>query len=86
MRTRLTDAAEFDSLRPRLLALIEQHRAAPTEQERSRVVGRLEDVFLATAWHVARDLLENGWTPDLLAARPRKAAAALRLVGGVDVA
>ena len=22
-----------------------------------------EDAFLATAWHVAHDLLENGWSP-----------------------
>jgi len=86
MMTRSTDVAEFDALRPRLLALVEQHRAARTDEERSRLVGRLEDVFLATAWNVAHDLLENGWTPGFLTVPSRGAAGHLRLVGGFDAA
>src|SRR5580692_11747427 len=57
-----TDAIEFDALRPRLKALLELHRVAQTEEARVALVGMFEDAFLATAWHVAHDLLENGWS------------------------
>ena len=59
MISRMTEAAEFGELRPRLLALIEQHRAARTDDERAQLAQRLEEVFLATAWHVAQDLLDG---------------------------
>jgi hypothetical protein len=67
MNTRSTNAVEFDTLRPRLLALLEQHRTAQTAEGRAQLLGRLEEVFLATAWHVARDMLENGWLPGYVA-------------------
>ena len=86
MNSRTTEIVEFDALRPRLLALIEQHRTARTEDERAQLVGRLEEVFLATAWHVAQDLLENGWKPGFVSAPPAAAPAALRVVGGTDAA
>jgi hypothetical protein len=86
MISRMTESVEFDALRPRLLALIEQHRTARTEDERSQIVARLEEVFLATAWHVAQDLLDNGWKPGFVAAPPAVAPAALRVVGGTDAA
>ena len=77
---------EFSELRPRLKMLLEMHRAAVTDQERAVLVDLFEDTFLATAWHVAQDLLENGWEPGYAAAAPpeRRAApmrANLRLVG-----
>ena len=86
MMTRSTDAAEFDALRPRLLAIVEQHRAARTDEERSRLVGRLEDVFLATAWNVAHDLLENGWTPGFFSDPAARTPGYLRLVGSLKIA
>ena len=86
MNSRTTETVEFDALRPRLLALIEQHRAARTEDERTQLVGRLEEVFLATAWHVAQDLLDNGWKPGFVSAPPPALPAALRVVGGTDAA
>ena len=63
MISKSTDAIEFDALRPRLRALLELHRVAQTEEAREALVGMFEDAFLATAWHVAHDLLENGWEP-----------------------
>jgi hypothetical protein len=63
MISKSTDAIEFDALRPRLRALLELHRVAQTEEARAALVGMFEDAFLATAWHVAHDLLENGWEP-----------------------
>ena len=63
MISKTTDAIEFDALRPRLRALLELHRVAQTEEARAALVGMFEDAFLATAWHVAHDLLENGWAP-----------------------
>lgn len=87
MISRTTDAVEFDALRPRLLALIEQHRAAKTDAERQRLVGQLEDVFLATAWHVAHDLLENGWKPGFVGPPPQTSkTTALTVIGGTDAA
>jgi hypothetical protein len=86
MISRMTEAAEFGELRPRLLALIEQHRAARTDDERAQLAQRLEEVFLATAWHVAQDLLENGWKPGFVGAPPSATPAALRVIGGTDAA
>jgi len=86
MNTKSTDVAEFDSLRPRLLALLEQHRAAEGEEARARVIRRLEEVFLATAWHVASDMLENGWTPGFLDPPPPVRCAHLRVINGSDAA
>jgi hypothetical protein len=86
MISRTTDAVEFDALRPRLLALVEQHRAAKTEVERLRLIGRLEDVFLATAWHVAQDLLENGWKPGFADAPRQPSTTSLTVIGGIDAA
>ncbi|HEY1752757.1 MAG TPA: hypothetical protein VGG29_15980 [Caulobacteraceae bacterium] len=74
MNTRSTNVVEFDALRPRLLALLEQHRTASSEEARAQLVGRLEEVFLATAWHVARDMLENGWLPGYVAPPPPPAS------------
>ena len=86
MISRTTDAVEFDALRPRLLALVEQHRAAKTEMERVKLIGRLEDVFLATAWHVAQDLLENGWKPGFAGAPRQPCKTSLTVIGGIDAA
>jgi hypothetical protein len=86
MISRTTAVVEFDALRPQLLALIEQHRSASTEQARTRIVSRLEEVFLATAWHVAQDLLENGWRPGPLDPPSPARPTSLRVVGSVDAA
>jgi hypothetical protein len=80
-----TDAIEFDALRPRLKALLELHRVAQTEEARVALVGMFEDAFLATAWHVAHDLLENGWSPSETPAAPRDRGR-LRVVRGSDAA
>lgn len=84
---RTTKLTEFDELRPRLLALLQLHRTAETEQARAVLVEVFEDVFLAAAWHIAQDLLENGWRPGLIApSSPRKDEPRLRVVGGLDAA
>jgi hypothetical protein len=80
-----TDAIEFDALRPRLKALLELHRVAQTEEAREALVGMFEDAFLATAWHVAHDLLENGWAPSEAPTAPRDRGR-LRVVRGSDAA
>ena len=49
------------------------------------LVGMFEDAFLATAWHVAHDLLENGWAPNDAPAGPRDRGR-LRVVRGSDAA
>ena len=88
MISKSTDAIEFDALRPRLRALLELHRVAQTEEARAALVGMFEDAFLATAWHVAHDLLENGWSPTEAPAAevaPRERGA-LRVVRGSDAA
>jgi hypothetical protein len=85
MISHTTEAVEFDALRPRFLALLERHRIARNEAERAQLVACLEEVFLATAWHVAQDLLENGWRPGFIGA-PAAAPATLRVVGGADAA
>jgi hypothetical protein len=86
MITRTTAAVEFDALRPRLLALLELHRTAQSDAERATLVELFEDVFLATAWHVAQDLLENGWAPGLLPSPPSPHQRRLRLVSATDAA
>jgi hypothetical protein len=86
MISRTTELVEFEALRPRLMVLIERHRTAHTDQERAQLVGRLEEVFLATAWHVAQDLLEHGWTPGFVGAPPSATPTALRVIGGTDAA
>jgi hypothetical protein len=86
MISRTTDAVEFDALRPRLLALVEQHRTAKTEAERQTLISRMEDVFLATAWHVAQDMLENGWKPGFVGTPPQPSTTALTVIGGTDAA
>ena len=85
MISKSTDAIEFDALRPRLRALLELHRVAQTEEARAALVGMFEDAFLATAWHVAHDLLENGWAPNDAPAGPRERGR-LRVVRGSDAA
>jgi hypothetical protein len=85
MITKATDAIEFEALRPRLMALLELHRLAQTDEARAALVGLFEDAFLATAWHIAQDLLENGWAPTSLGA-PVRERGPLRVVGGSDAA
>jgi hypothetical protein len=86
MMTRSTDPVEFEALRPELMALLELHRAAQTEEARKALVGMFENLFLATAWNVAQDLLENGWAPGFLDPAPRSKRSNLRVIGGADAA
>ena len=86
MMTRTTDPVEFDALRPQLMALLELHRAAQTDEARRALVGLFENLFLATAWNVAQDLLENGWSPGFIESRARRKRSDLRVIGGADAA
>ena len=86
MISKTTDAIEFDALRPRLKALLELHRVAQTEEARAALVGMFQDAFLSTAWHVAHDLLENGWMPTDTPATPSTDRGRLRVVRGSDAA
>jgi hypothetical protein len=86
MMTRNTDPVEFDALRPELMALLELHRAAQTDEARKALVGLFENLFLATAWNVAQDLLENGWSPGYADKAPISKRSDLRVIGGVDAA
>jgi hypothetical protein len=54
---------EFEGLKPRLLLLLEMYRNAGTDEARANLTALFQDVFLATAWNVATDLLNNGWQP-----------------------
>lgn len=75
------DDVEFESLKPRLMLLLEMYRDAGTEEARASLAALFQDVFLAAAWNVATDLLENGWQPT----RPRvttRPQHRLRLVEG----
>jgi len=54
---------ELEGLKPRLLLLLEMYRNAATDEARANLTGLFQDVFLATAWNVATDLLNNGWEP-----------------------
>ena len=85
MMRRFPTQIEFEALRPRLLLLLELHRAATTENERATLVELFEDVFLATASHVAQDLLEHGWRPGVAAEHPATRLH-LKVVGGTDAA
>jgi len=76
---------EFDKIRPHVMALLALHRAAQTEAARVAVAGLLEEAFLAASWHIASDMVENGWTPGA-ARREWKVRPTLRVVGGVDAA
>ncbi len=82
----ITTLPKFDALRPRLLALLELHRAAETEEARATLVELFEDVFLAAAWHIAQDLLENGWSPGFVSTTAPAARSRLKVVGGTDAA
>ena len=68
------------------MALLELHRAAQTEEARKALVGLFENLFLATAWNVAQDLLENGWAPGFSGQAPRTKRSDLRVIGGADAA
>ena len=83
MISRVTPS-EFTELRPRLKALLELHRVAQTDEARASLIDLFEDVFLATAWHVARDLLDNGWEPGFAPTATRHGH--LRLVQDEDAA
>jgi len=86
MMTKSTDPVEFDALRPELMALLELHRAAQTDEARKALVAMFENLFLATAWNVAQDLLENGWAPGFVDQGPRRKRSDLRVIGGADAA
>jgi len=86
MISKTTDAIEFDELRPRLKALLALHRAAQTDAAREALVGLFEEAFLATAWHVAHDLLENGWSPSETSPAMATSRDRLRVVRGSDAA
>ncbi|MGA0599482.1 hypothetical protein ACO2Q3_02110 [Caulobacter sp. KR2-114] len=60
---------EFEGLKPRLLLLLEMYRNAASDEARANLTGLFQDVFLATAWNVATDLLNNGWQPTAAPAR-----------------
>jgi hypothetical protein len=77
---------EFDELRPRLKVLLELHRAAESEADRAALMDMFADVFLSTAWHVAQDLLENGWTPGFASASGGREHLHLRVVEGENAA
>jgi hypothetical protein len=84
MTLRSVTPTEFAQLRPRLRALLELHRAAQTEEARAELANLFEDAFLTTAWHVARDLLDNGWAPGFAPAAAHQGG--LRLVVDEDAA
>jgi hypothetical protein len=80
MISKTSDFIEFEALRPRVRALLELHRCAQTQEARELLVGMFEDAFLAAAWHVAQDMLENGWAPAVVR-RDAEARPNLRIVG-----
>jgi len=84
--SRSTDPIAFNELRPRLKALLEFHRAAQTDEAREALVQQFQDAFLATAWHVAHDLLDHGWSPTEAPAAQPAQRGALRVVRGSDAA
>jgi hypothetical protein len=49
-------------------------------------VVRFEELFLATAWNVAKDLLENGWLPGVVASPGQSQETPRRAIGGSDAA
>jgi hypothetical protein len=80
------DPAEFAELRPKLLVLLGMHASATSEEDRAGLLREFEAVFLATAWHVARDLLDNGYEPVIASPSREGAHGRLRVVSGVDAA
>jgi hypothetical protein len=72
---------EFEALKPRLLLLLELYRNAGTDEARANLTGLFQDVFLAAAWNVATDLLNNGWEPTQVRLRDRPQGH-MRLVKG----
>ncbi len=74
------DRMEFGEIRPHLLLLLELYRNAGTDEARANLVGLFENAFLTTAWHVAKDLLDNGWEPVAAGVGRRGAEGRLRLV------
>lgn len=64
------EGMEFAEMRPRLLLLMELYRNAGTEEARANLVKLFENVFLAAAWNVATDLLDNGWEPTVTRSNP----------------
>ena len=78
--------AEFDGLRPRLKLLLELHGRAETDEERAQIALAFEDLFLATAWNVARDLLDNGYQPVVRSPSRRTTLGELKLVDREDAA
>ena len=62
-----TGPIEFGEMRPRLRLLMELYRNAATDDARATLLTLCEDVFLAAAWNVAVDLLDNGWQPTIQA-------------------
>jgi hypothetical protein len=75
---------ELAAIRPRLLALLELHRTAASEDQRAVLVSLLEDAFLAAAWQIAQDLLEDGWRPGFVGASSTRPRGDLKVVGGVQ--
>lgn len=78
---------EFEGLKPRLLLLLEMYRNAATDEARANLTALFQDVFLATAWNVATDLLNNGWQPSaapapVLGVEDARPPGHLRLVKG----
>ncbi|HEX7761297.1 MAG TPA: hypothetical protein VF459_17450 [Caulobacteraceae bacterium] len=73
---------EFEALKPRLLLLLELYRNAGTDEARANLTSLFEDVFLAAAWNVATDLLNNGWEPTIPARLGDRPQGGLRLVKG----
>jgi hypothetical protein len=82
MSLRWTSFQEFDQLRPRLRLLLELHRAAESDEARAKLTQDFEEAFLAAVWHVARDLLDNGWAP--VSSEPITRRRHLTVVGGTD--
>lgn len=86
MISRTSDFVPFETLRPRVLALLELHRSAQTDEARAVLVEMFEQAFLAAAWHVAQDMLENGWSPSVVSRREAEGRPNLRIVGDSDAA
>jgi hypothetical protein len=76
----------LEELRPQILALLHLHRAAETEEARAGIASLFEKAFLTTAWHVAQDLLENGWSPGFVSTGSGRLPTKLKVVGGSDAA
>jgi hypothetical protein len=80
------DVFPFEGLRPQLLALLALYRTAKSEEACEALEALFERAFLAAAWHVAQDLLDNGWSPTVVSSRVRRSSTELRVVGGADAA